>query len=83
MLKTSALAPCGKPMLIWPSQTSARRHGFSEASYCLWRSKFGGMSVPDAKRLKDLEAENTRLKKLLAEQVFQNDLIKDALQKQW
>ncbi|OLI49664.1 transposase [Xanthomonas oryzae pv. oryzae] len=60
-----------------------RRHGFSEASYYVWRSKFGGMSVPDAKRLKDLEAENTRLKKLLAEQVFQNDLIKDALQKQW
>ncbi|AJQ82406.1 transposase [Xanthomonas oryzae pv. oryzae] len=60
-----------------------RRHGFSEASYYLWRSKFGGMSVPDAKRFKDLEAENTRLKKLLAEQVFQNDLIKDALQKQW
>ncbi len=42
----------------------------------LWRSKFGGMSVPDAKRFKDLEAENTRLKKLLAEQVFQNDLIR-------
>ncbi|AUI90367.1 transposase [Xanthomonas oryzae] len=60
-----------------------RRHGFSEASYYLWRSKFGGMSVPDAKRLKHLEAENTRLKKLLAEQVFQNDLIKDALQKKW
>nr|WVL55292.1 IS3 family transposase [Xanthomonas nasturtii] len=58
-----------------------RRHGFSEASYSLWRSKFGGMSVPDAKRLKDLEAENTRLKKLLAEQVFQNDLIKEALHK--
>ncbi|MDM7571697.1 transposase, partial [Xanthomonas fragariae] len=35
-----------------------RRHGFSEASYYLWRSKFGGMSVPDAKRLKDLESEN-------------------------
>ncbi|ACD58758.1 transposase [Xanthomonas oryzae pv. oryzae] len=60
-----------------------RRHGFSEASYYLWRGKFGSMSVPDAKWLKDLEAENTRLKKLLAEQVFQNDLIKDALQKQW
>ncbi|WP_455433388.1 IS3 family transposase [Xanthomonas hyacinthi] len=58
-----------------------RRHGFSEASYYLWRSKFGGMSVPDAKRLKDLEAENARLKKLLAEQVFENDLIKDALRK--
>ncbi len=53
-----------------------RRHGFSEASYYLWRSKFGSMSVPDAKWLKDLEAENTRLKKLLAEQVFQNDLIR-------
>ena len=60
-----------------------RRHGFSEASYYLWRSKFGGMSVPDAKRLKDLEAENTRLKKLLAEQMFENDLIKDALRKKW
>jgi putative transposase len=60
-----------------------RRHGFSEASYYLWRSKFGGMSVPDAKRLKDLQAENTRLKKLLAEQVFENDLIKDVLRKKW
>ena len=60
-----------------------RRHGFSEASYYLWRSKFGGMSVPDAKRLKDLEAENTRLKKMLTEQVFENDLIKDALRKKW
>ncbi|WP_154582546.1 transposase, partial [Xanthomonas oryzae] len=57
-----------------PIKDLCRRHGFSEASYYLWRSKFGGMSVPDAKRLKDLEAENTRLKKLLAEQVFQNDL---------
>jgi len=37
-----------------------RRHGFSEASYYLWRSKFGGMSVPEARRLKELEAENTR-----------------------
>ncbi|AKO21731.1 transposase [Xanthomonas oryzae pv. oryzicola] len=66
-----------------PIKGLCRRHGFSEASYYLWRSKFGGMSVPDAKRLKDLEAENTRLKKLLAEQVFQNALIKDALQKKW
>lgn len=60
-----------------------RRHGFSEASYYLWRSKLGGMSVPDAKRLKDLEAENSRLKKLLAKQLFENDLIKDALRKKW
>lgn len=48
-----------------------RRHGFSEASYYLWRNKFGGMSVPEAKRLKELEGENTRLKKLLAEQMFE------------
>ncbi|WP_429001634.1 IS3 family transposase [Xanthomonas arboricola] len=48
-----------------------RRHGFSEASYYLWRSKFGGMSVPDAKRLKELESENARLKKLLAKQLFE------------
>lgn len=64
-----------------PIKDLCRQHGFSEASYYLWRSKFGGMSVPDANRLKDLEAENTRLKKLLAEQVFENDVIKDTLRK--
>ena len=62
-----------------PVKELCRRHGFSEASYYLWRSKFGGMSVPDAKRLKDLEADNARLKKLLAEQIFENDVIKDVL----
>lgn len=60
-----------------------RKHGFSEASYYLWRSKFGGMSVPDAKRLRDLETENGRLKKLLGEQVLENEVIKDALRKKW
>ena len=50
-----------------PIKDLCRRHGFSEASYYLWRSKFGGMSVSDAKRLKELDAENMRLKKLLAE----------------
>jgi putative transposase len=58
-----------------------RKHGFSEASYYLWRSKFGGMGIPEAKRLKELEAENTRLKKLLAEQVFENDVIREVLRK--
>jgi putative transposase len=47
-----------------------RKHGFSEGSYYLWRSKFGGMSVSDAKRLKELETENSRLKKLLAEAIY-------------
>ena len=66
-----------------PIAELCRKHAFSEASYYLWRSKFGGMTVPEAKRLKDLEAENTRLKKLLAEQLFENDVIKDALRKKW
>jgi len=60
-----------------------RRHGFSEASYYLWRSKFGGMNVSDAKRLKELEAENGRLKRLLAEVMLENEVTKEALRKKW
>ena len=60
-----------------------RRHGFSEASYCLWRSKFGGMTVSEAKRLKELEAENARLKKLLAESMLENEITREALRKKW
>ena len=60
-----------------------RKHGFSEASYYLWRSKFGGMSVPDAKRLKELAAENGRLKKLLAESLLENEVTQEALRKKW
>ena len=66
-----------------PVKELCRKHGFSEASYYLWRNKFGGMSVPDAKRLKELEIENGRLKKLLAEQVLENEVIKDVLRKKW
>ena len=55
-----------------PVAELCRRHGFSEASYYLWRSKFGGMNVSDAKRLKELEVENTRLKRLLAESMLEN-----------
>ena len=58
-----------------------RRHGFSEASYYLWRSKFGGMVVSDAKRLKALEVENSRLKKLLAESMLENEVTREALRK--
>ena len=60
-----------------------RRHGFSEASYYLWRSKFGGMNVSDARRLKELEAENARLKRLLAESLLENEVTKEALRKKW
>ena len=60
-----------------------RRHNFSEASYYLWRSKFGGMEVSDAKRLKALEAENARLKKRLAESMLENEVTREALRKKW
>ena len=60
-----------------------RRHGFSEASYYLWRSKFGGMNVSDAKRLKELETENARLQRLLAESMLENEVTKEALRKKW
>lgn len=66
-----------------PVKELCRRHGFSEASYYLWRSKFGGMNVSEAKRLKELEIENARLKKLLAEHVLENEVIKDVLREKW
>lgn len=53
-----------------------RRHGFSEASYYLWRSKFFGMNGFDAKCLKELVAENGRLKRLLAEAMLENDVLR-------
>lgn len=60
-----------------------RKHGFSEGSYYFWRSKFGGMDVSDAKRLKALESENARLKKLLAESLLENEVTREALRKKW
>ena len=66
-----------------PVKELCRKRGFSEASYYLWRSKFGGMSVPEAKRLKELESENARLKKLLAETLLESEIVKDALRKKW
>ncbi len=66
-----------------PVKDLCRKHGFSEASFYLWRSKFGGMDVSDAKRLKALEAENARLKKLLAESMLENEVSREALRKKW
>ena len=59
------------------------QHGFSDASYYLWRSKYGGMSVSDAKRLKELEIENGRLKKLLADSLLENEVTREVLRKKW
>lgn len=66
-----------------PTKELCRRHGFSEASFYAWRSKYGGMEVSEAKRLKALEAENARLKKLLAESMLENEVTREALRKKW
>jgi len=58
-----------------------RRHGVSEATFYKWKAKYGGMEVADAKRLKLLEEENRRLKKLLAEAMLDNAALKDILGK--
>lgn len=66
-----------------PIKELCRRHGFSDASYYLWRAKFGGMEVSDAKRLKALEAENGKLKKLLAEAMLEREVTREVLRKKW
>ena len=58
-----------------------RKHGISDATFYKWRSKYGGMTVSDAKRLKAMEAENARLKKMLAEQMLDNSTLKEMLSK--
>ena len=58
-----------------------RRHGISDATFYTWRSKYGGMEVSDAKRLKSLEDENAKLKKLLAESMLDVSTLKDLLAK--
>jgi len=58
-----------------------RKHGISDATFYKWRSKYGGMEVSDAKKLKALEAENAKLKKLLAEQMMDVSTLKEMLGK--
>lgn len=58
-----------------------RKHGISDATFYTWRKKFGGMEVSDAKRLKSLEEENAKLKKLLAEQMMDAATLREMLGK--
>jgi len=58
-----------------------RKHGVSDATFYKWRSKYGGMEVSDARKLKSLEDENRKLKKLLAEQMLDNSTLKEMLTK--
>jgi putative transposase len=60
-----------------------RKHGMSEATFYAWKAKFGGMDVSDAKRLKALEEENARLKRLLAESMLDQAALKDLLSRKW
>ena len=66
-----------------PVPALCREHGMSAASFYKWRSKYGGMDASLMKRMKELEAENGRLKKMYADVQLQNDLIKEALEKKW
>lgn len=56
-----------------------RKHGISRQSYFMWKAKYGGSSVPELRRLKELEAENARLKRLYAEMALENVALKDVL----
>lgn len=60
-----------------------RLHGISPATFYKWKAKFGGMEVSDARKLRSLEAENARLKKLLAETMLDNAILKDVTSKKW
>ena len=60
-----------------------RKHGISQPTFYAWKAKFGGMTVPDAKRLKQLEDENAKLKKLLAEAMLDNAVLKDITSRKW
>ena len=61
----------------------ARKHGISEATLYNWKAKFGGMDVSDARRLKALEEENSKLKKLLTDTLLDNTALKELLAKKW
>ena len=60
-----------------------RKHGISEATFYNWKAKYGGMDVSEAKRLKALEEENAKLKKLLAEQMLDVAALRELLSKKW
>ncbi len=66
-----------------PIKEIIRRHGIAEQTFYRWKSKFGGMEVSDARRLRELESENTKLKKLLAETMLDNAALKDVVSRKW
>ncbi len=78
------LAFCGKPnnrqrRLL----TIVRQKGFNEATFYKWKKRFGSMEVQEVKRLRELEAENARLKRLLADRLIEIDAMQELLAKKW
>lgn len=66
-----------------PARDVCRKHNISEQTFYRWKAKFGGMDVSEVKRLKDLERENTELKKIVAEQTLDIRMLKDVNVKKW
>lgn len=66
-----------------PVPEICREHGISSATFYKWRSKYGGMDASLMKRLKELEAENRRLKKMYAEERLKAEIVQEALEKKW
>jgi transposase-like protein len=66
-----------------PIAQVAKKHKVSEATLYAWRKRFGGMDVNETKRLKQLETENTKLKKMLADRMLEIDVLKDINAKKW
>ena len=66
-----------------PTTDVCRKHGISAGTFYKWKAKYGGMDVSDAKRLKALEDENAKLKKLLAEAMLDNAILKDVNSRKW
>ena len=66
-----------------PIAELCRKHGMSDATFYNWKSKYGGLEVSEARRLRSLEAENAKLKRLLADAMLDNAALKDLLGKKW
>lgn len=66
-----------------PTKELCRSHGISMGTYYKWKSKYGGMEVSDAKKLRSLEHENSRLKRVVADLLLDNQILKDVNSKKW
>ena len=66
-----------------PTKELCRQHGISQGTFYKWQAKFGGMDISDAKKLRGLEHENSRLKRMIADLMLDNQILKDVNSKKW